>query len=459
MRIVSLTSLAGAVAAVLAAVTPSLSLAENVAQTRPATQRAGSATAPAAIDPKAQQLLQKAAAAYRSLHSYQDEGRVRLETVVDGKPQTFTAPASLIYARPNKFAATTQALKLYCDGKTVVLYAHRKGRYLRTSADDLSNAAGDPGLVRWVNSQPILPVLLHPADSVLAERDIVRATYEGQAEINGRKSHHLVLSVRPPAWLAKAHGSAAEGKPIRKDLYIDAETHMLTRLVVDETEAIKALFSRIPNAAPDRIERLARRFDAGRIRLDEPIPSEAFVPRLPEEARRVDTLLGLLRAQEPTAQAEDAAPAPDFALSDLAGKQVKLADYRGKVVLLDFWATWCPPCREELPHIEKIHRDLAAKGLVVLGMNLGEPAETVRNFVQQNKLTFRVLLDTQGKAAEAYDVEGIPHVVLIDHQGRVRETQSGYAPGMEKQLREKIERLLAAPATRPAAPTKPRPER
>jgi peroxiredoxin/outer membrane lipoprotein-sorting protein len=134
-------------------------------------------------------------------------------------------------------------------------------------------------------------------------------------------------------------------------------------------------------------------------------------------------------------------PAPDFSLQSLEGKTYKLSDLKGKVLLLDFWATWCPPCREELPIIEKLHKEFSGKGLVVLGIN-DENKATVQQFVKQQKLTFTNLLDSGGAVARAYKVTAIPRVILIDKDGKIVKDITGYSPENEKILRELITKLL-----------------
>ncbi|MBC7330545.1 redoxin domain-containing protein [bacterium] len=133
--------------------------------------------------------------------------------------------------------------------------------------------------------------------------------------------------------------------------------------------------------------------------------------------------------------------APDFTLQSLDGKTYKLSDLKGKVVLIDFWATWCPPCQEELPIIEKLHKEFSGKGLVVLGIN-DEDKVTLQQFVNQQKLTFTNLLDSEGAVARAYKVTSIPRVILVDKNGKIVKDITGYNPQNEKILKELITKLL-----------------
>ena len=121
----------------------------------------------------------------------------------------------------------------------------------------------------------------------------------------------------------------------------------------------------------------------------------------------------------------DLSLAPDFELQALDGSLVKLSDYRGQDVFINFWASWCGPCRREMPDIEAIHREYAANGLVVLTVNLGEKKDTVQHYMQANSFTFPVLLDTDRRVARQYRVSSIPVSVFIDKEGKIRHQRVG----------------------------------
>jgi peroxiredoxin len=121
--------------------------------------------------------------------------------------------------------------------------------------------------------------------------------------------------------------------------------------------------------------------------------------------------------------------APDFTLADLDGHEVKLSGLRGKVVVLDFWATWCGPCRHALPFTELLHRGLKDKALVVLGVD-NEPAETARRFVAQQGYTFPTLLDPKDTAGKLFHIEGFPTTIVIDWEGKVAYYALGHDPEM-----------------------------
>lgn len=119
--------------------------------------------------------------------------------------------------------------------------------------------------------------------------------------------------------------------------------------------------------------------------------------------------------------------APDFTLSDMNGKAISLSQFRGKVVMLNFWATWCPPCRAEMPSIENLYRQLNKSGnFVLLAVNVEENArDSIKEFSSRSSLSFPILLDSKGQAANLYQVNGIPQTYLIDQKGVIVQKVDG----------------------------------
>ena len=121
--------------------------------------------------------------------------------------------------------------------------------------------------------------------------------------------------------------------------------------------------------------------------------------------------------QRPEAASEQLAA--DFVLPDLAGKNVKLSDYRGKVVLLNFWASWCPPCRSEMPDLQKLFQRLDSSKFQMLVVSLDRDPQAARALIKQSGYTFPVLLAPGDKVAEHYKISAIPTTFIIDKQGRI----------------------------------------
>lgn len=142
--------------------------------------------------------------------------------------------------------------------------------------------------------------------------------------------------------------------------------------------------------------------------------------------------------------------APDFALPDLDDRDHTLGEWRGKVVLVNFWATWCPPCVEEMPSLEGLHRELGPQGLVVLGVSVDEDASALRRFVQERRISLTVLHDPGGRqAASTYGVRGFPETVIIGPDGLVVESYRGPARWDTPEALNHFRELLARFSTSP----------
>ena len=120
-------------------------------------------------------------------------------------------------------------------------------------------------------------------------------------------------------------------------------------------------------------------------------------------------------------------PAPDFALKTLDGSQIRLGDLRGKTVLLNFWATWCPPCQAEMPDLNALHREYGeARNFTVLGIDDEEGQAEVAAFAKQNGIAFPLALDSDGAVTSSrYSVRGLPTSLIIDRDGNIRDTWTG----------------------------------
>ena len=122
-------------------------------------------------------------------------------------------------------------------------------------------------------------------------------------------------------------------------------------------------------------------------------------------------------------------PAPDFTLSDLDGNSVSLTDFAGKPVLVNFWNTGCPPCREEMPYLQQVYDENIGTELVMLTINIAESADTVKDFFQDRNLSLPVLLDSDTAVTRRYDIQGIPTTFFIDKEGIIRVKVIGAFPG------------------------------
>jgi peroxiredoxin len=137
--------------------------------------------------------------------------------------------------------------------------------------------------------------------------------------------------------------------------------------------------------------------------------------------------------------------ATDFTLPNLEGQQVSLHDYRGKVVFLNFWATWCIPCREEMPAMEQLHQTFQQQGLVILAVDLKESPDKVKAFFDQYRLSYTALLDGSGSVFRDYQVMGLPTTYLIGRDGTLLAHGVGGRDWTRAEGKDLIRALLAGP--------------
>jgi thiol-disulfide isomerase/thioredoxin len=144
----------------------------------------------------------------------------------------------------------------------------------------------------------------------------------------------------------------------------------------------------------------------------------------------------------PVFAGEPSGPAAEFSLPSRGGPPVSLAGLRGQVVLVNFWATWCGPCRKEMPLLEQIHKKYAPLGFTLLGINVEEDTTHMEAFLGDVPVTFPVLLDPANQVSKLYDVAAMPSTVIIDRKGQVRYIHQGWQPGDESRYQDVIRQLI-----------------
>ena len=134
--------------------------------------------------------------------------------------------------------------------------------------------------------------------------------------------------------------------------------------------------------------------------------------------------------------------APDFTLKSLSGENIRLGDYRGQVVLLNFWASWCAPCRQEMPLLNELHHRYAPLGFSVIGVNVEQDNTAARRWLEKTPVDFPILFDTDNKVSRRYDIRAMPTTALIDRDGNVRHLHHGYVPGLEATYQQQVRELI-----------------
>jgi peroxiredoxin len=157
---------------------------------------------------------------------------------------------------------------------------------------------------------------------------------------------------------------------------------------------------------------------------------------------RMLALLAALGVALPALADPTGQPAPQFTLGARSGHEVSLAQYKGDVVMLNFWASWCGPCRQEMPLLESIYEKYNKLGFVLLGVNVEPDSNAANDWLKATPVSFPILYDKESKVSRLYDVEGMPSTVIIDRAGRVRVLHRGYKPGDENEYLDSIRALV-----------------
>ena len=134
--------------------------------------------------------------------------------------------------------------------------------------------------------------------------------------------------------------------------------------------------------------------------------------------------------------------APDFTLRSMGGPNLRLQEQRGRVVMVNFWATWCGPCRQEMPQLNRLYEKYKSSGFVLLGINVDDDTSNAASVAAKLGVTFPVLLDTDKKVSREYDLSTMPSTVIIDRDGKVRYVHRGYLTGYEDTYEKQIRELL-----------------
>ncbi|HVT87497.1 MAG TPA: redoxin domain-containing protein [Tepidisphaeraceae bacterium] len=393
--------------------------------TRPATQPA------AKVSDTAKPVLDSLRDGYAKTKTLDLAGSVTLHLDAAGKKQSEKTSFTASYQSPGKFKHEMKDdLLVVADGQHLYIYLPEPKRYFALDALKDRGELGDlpaPLTSKMEQQNPSLLLMLVKdaaqsltggADSVERDPDVTLdgTSYQSLRFVSQLQEIHALVD--PKTGLLRQlsvdlkHYLTAQGVP-----QVNAATVMVdyTRTVADAP--VKTAFSWVPPA------------DALEVKL--PPPDAPAGPAQTEEAITAQ-IMAMAGKQAPT-----------FTLNDLQDKAVSLGDLKGKVIVLDFWATWCVPCLVSLPRIDALHKEMASKGVQVFAVNVQEQKAQVQKFVETNSLSMPVLLDPDGKASAQYmAVERKPITYVIGKDGAVFKAFPGYGPDTEKLLHEAVEEAL-----------------
>lgn len=359
------------------------------------------------------EILNKVAATYQSLKSYHFEAQVVSETVSDSNESrsrsTRISAANLPDRRRLETKGGQMAGVRIWDGKTVWDYRPGPNQFARQD-----QAAYKPPRMNTLSD----PVDTYKALDKAASAKLLR---EETLTVTGAPHSTWVVEV-PPRF--PAGGIVLERSPAT--YWIDQSTNVILK----ESESVKM---KTPMMDAPQLQTTTITYVVARI--NEPAPGDLFRFQPPANASEV----GEFTSPFGGASTMTGKPAPSFTLQDLEAHDVTLDSLKGKPVLLSFWATWCGPCREQMPKIQETQRLFADQGLVVLAINSGESPDVAKKYIDEHHYTFRVLLDQGKTMGGRYSVSSIPALFLIDRDGNIRAHFVGFNTALD--LGEELKKL------------------
>ncbi|MFO8007262.1 MAG: TlpA disulfide reductase family protein [Candidatus Brocadiia bacterium] len=348
-------------------------------------------------------------------------------------PSVQTSPVEIAYASGMKLKLETAMSGFYANGETAISYMAPLKQYKEQKL-----TGGAYSLI--ARAMPRLEPFLTESDEASGEADWpgLYADLLGEAELVAHEQLGETDCWVVAGQVAMPRRDGEAVLPLK--VWHRAEDGVVLKAHLDMTATVRPAGIELPpEMAAQLPESVTVTLSVDEVSVDEPLPEGTFTFQPPEGAEKV-TQFG----PQPELLGE---AAPEFETETLAGDEVALADLRGKAVVLDFWASWCGPCRMALPHTQELWEDLGGEDVLVFGLNADRDLDAAKAMVEELGLTFPSLLDRDQSIVEAYGIRGIPTMVVIGPDGKVAGWHSGYDPNIVETVKQEIEGALAEPET------------
>lgn len=408
--------------------------------------------------PDAKELLKKVHENYGNIKTFHFEGQTVMEMKGDGFFMRMEMPFTVASGKPGQKLTRMKAFAIntvqVSDGQAEWVYMPVQKQFTKKPLDkaDLSDSASpfEHGQVEGMKMVTI-------SEEQLKELRTARIVREEVLEVRGQSINCYVVEadfdskiVAPAAGKTQMDDKLEKPSTINMTFWVDKERQIILRNTFDAGGAMAEIFKIFGDTSEFKMTTTI-----SLAKVNEPLADLLFAFTPPADAKEVEQfdskLAGLFKDEEPESESLIGTDAVSFSLADLNGRQFSMDKLRGKVVVIDFWASWCGPCRETMPHVEKLHKEFKDKGVVVLGIN-DEKVADAKQFVQKHGYTFPTLIDAESSVSEQYGVQAIPQTLVIDRDGKI--VAQFFGTGQAGNLRDTVKELLEVKAennTKPAA--------
>lgn len=394
-------------------------------------------------------VLERARREYAAASSYRDRAEITFDlrgkdSAGDLVEQSTTNGIEFLFQRPGRFVVRTDELQIISDGTNLWAIMEHIGQYTQSPVPaDLIGATNDPILSLVHQHRPALVLLSPPvaaADAGVERFFRAGTTFERAIpETRKGKPGVRIRGITDPAMPGMGASPYSA--------WFSDQTGLLEEIRIDLTKTFGDMLVGAPGqdvpGTPRTVDKAELLYVFSDIRVNQPVPASAFSYKAPSSMRKVQSFelgapggglqLGLIGQM-----------APVFAGQTLGGDEVALDALRGKVVVLDFWATWCAPCIATIPAVQRVAERFAGRNVVVIGINQDRAGseEKVREFLSARNISFRQILDFEGELGGAYSVSAIPCTVIIDPRGVIQDIDLGGHQNLEESLTDRIETVL-----------------
>ncbi len=374
------------------------------------------------VDPAADVVLHRMETAYRNLKSAEMRGRVEINLEFPGTSENTNQAFKSSFQAPNKFKhEMTNGLMLGSDGDKGFVYDQKAQSYARFDfpmeklpVENLPPLV--PHILQVRNPSLLFAISKEPFSELARNFDEVKKLND--VRVNGTN------------YTALRFGSGKGSGQIT--MLVDQNTQLIRRFTVDFKPALEEAGKRSVDSAMLLV-------DYASVRPNASINENQFDWTPPEESIDIHEAAGASRPEKEKPIQLEGTVAPNFTLTSIDQKVISLYDLRGKVVVLDFWASWCPPCVASLPKLMKVAKDERNSSVAFFTINVGEERETVEGFLKKQKLSPTVLLDENGNVSKLFGIQMIPQTIVIGKDGIIKKTLLDGVEGLEAELQQAVD--------------------